>query len=330
MTEAERKDSAELRRHERSEIPAARLSGRAQAARPKGPAAPRRRRSARRAAVLQDAARTEDAEPDGGARSVPVRALRQPAVAAGRPLDAAARSAASICTAACSACRSTPARAGSARRARLTGARRAEGRAQHAARSSRRARPSSVRPAPRRRRQRRRAARPSSEASNSARKASTICSSNVATAAFQQYRRHNQSWLSSRRRPGDAARGVLRDDAPRAAAVLHPDARLRDVRADAADSRRAAAALRQDRDRGSELRPREGQGGAVRRRSRAGDRARLRRTRRRRRSDSRIRFLGAPAGYEFSLARPGRPARRRPRLAADAGEPRRSPRSTSR
>ena len=71
-----------------------------------------------------------------------------------------------------------------------------------------------------------------------------------------------------------SARGVRRDVAPGAPGVLHADARLRDLPADAPDSRRAAGALRQDHDRGSELRARSGQGDAVRDRSRAGHRPR--------------------------------------------------------
>ena len=61
-----------------------------------------------------------------------------------------------------------------------------------------------------------------------------------------------------------------RDDAAGAAAVFHADARLRDVPADAPDSRRAAAAVGQDHHRGNQLRPRAGQGETVRDRSRAG------------------------------------------------------------
>ena len=90
-----------------------------------------------------------------------------------------------------------------------------------------------------------------------------------------------------------------RDDAARASAVLHADARLRDVPADAADSRRAAAAVRPDHDRGSELRPRA----ATRRQQYGIDRvpaiAIVGQDESGAERDSKIRFLGTPAGYEF-------------------------------
>ena len=99
-------------------------------------------------------------------------------------------------------------------------------------------------------------------------------------------------------RPGAAARVVRRDDAAGAPAVLHADARLRDVPADPADPRRAAAAVRPDHDRRGEPHPRRRHREGVRDRSRAGHRRSPTRTNGVA-VDTRIRFLGTPAGYEF-------------------------------
>ena len=85
---------------------------------PKGPAAPRPPKQDRAPGTsAAGRRRTEDAEPDGGARGLPLRAAAATCCRCRSPATAAARSAASICTAACNACRSTPAPAGSARRA---------------------------------------------------------------------------------------------------------------------------------------------------------------------------------------------------------------------
>ena len=94
--------------------------------------------------------RTEDAEPDGGARSVPLRALRQPAVAAGRrrqPLPEVRRRSAQL-----RAVRVVRHQRALGVHAERRSCRRASRRRTRAttARCSRRARPSSVRPARRR------------------------------------------------------------------------------------------------------------------------------------------------------------------------------------
>ena len=100
----------------------------------------------------------------------------------------------------------------------------------------------------------------------------TICSSNWAGFKVQGSR-------SSRGSPmgllGAADQERLRErvrghDAAGAAAVLHADARLRDLPADAPDPRRAAAAVRPGHDRRGQLRPRARQGETVRGRPCAG------------------------------------------------------------
>ena len=100
------------------QVSPARLSGRTARA----GQAPREARARTKGAgpAAPERLRTEDAKPDGRARGLPLRALRQPSGQRPSSPTAGAAAAAPTSTAASTACRSTPALAGNAHSRRLT------------------------------------------------------------------------------------------------------------------------------------------------------------------------------------------------------------------